>query len=320
VDQAQAMLPIACFRGIQWEEKFRLKLNQHVSSRLDTNKFELRGCTPAQALAIIRNRLAAVPGYQPETPLFPFDAEELAKTFHLGLYSPRRVITMANQRLRQLLDEGHLPLVSPLQKLQEAFANQYQAITRDFARYQPDRGRLRRALELYVQHGPVPCTLTPTGQDKYIDVATTLSLEDRSVPVVFLIDIEQHHAAVGACLTRALAFLEDEPSGRAVYIRDVRCPFPLPPLWEATNKKLQLFQTRGGQVAFLDAEQAARWYALALLSYAVKEQDIVMVGMNDILRPITFEEFTAFIAQEMAEHKSHTFQPIAAVLQTLPRR
>jgi hypothetical protein len=32
VDKAQAMLPIACFRGMQWEEKFRLKLNQHVSS------------------------------------------------------------------------------------------------------------------------------------------------------------------------------------------------------------------------------------------------------------------------------------------------
>ena len=62
VDKAQAMLPIACFRGMQWEEKFRHKLNQHVSSRLETNKFELRGCTPEQALAIVRSRLAAVPG------------------------------------------------------------------------------------------------------------------------------------------------------------------------------------------------------------------------------------------------------------------
>ncbi|HEY5868345.1 MAG TPA: P-loop NTPase fold protein, partial [Candidatus Tectomicrobia bacterium] len=62
VDKAQAMLPIVCFRGMQWEEKFRHKLNQHVSSRLETNKFELRGCTPEQALAIVRSRLAAVPG------------------------------------------------------------------------------------------------------------------------------------------------------------------------------------------------------------------------------------------------------------------
>ncbi len=112
VDKAQAMLPMACFRGMQWEEKFRHKLNQHVSSRLETNKFELRGCTPEQALAIVRSRLAAVPGNQWADTLFPFDPEELLKTFHLGLYSPRRVITLANQRLRQLLDEDPLPPVS----------------------------------------------------------------------------------------------------------------------------------------------------------------------------------------------------------------
>src|SRR5438093_2538827 len=174
IDKAQAMLPMACFRGMQWEEKFRHKLNQHVSSRLETNKFELRGCTPEQALAIVRSRLAAVPGNQWADTLFPFDAEELLKTFHLGLYSPRRVITLANQRLRQILDEEPPLPVSPAHKLQEAFASQYQAIVRDFARYQPDRGRLRRALELYLRYGPPHCVPTESGQEKYIDFATIL--------------------------------------------------------------------------------------------------------------------------------------------------
>lgn len=312
VDRAQAMLPIACFRGIQWEEKFRHKLNQHVSSRLETNKFELRGCTPEQALDIVGSRLATVPGNQADDPFFPFDAEELLKTFHLGLYSPRRVITMANQRLRQILDEEPLPPMSPAQKLQEAFASQYQAIIRDFERYQPDRGRLRRALELYVQHAAPQCQPSPGGQDKYIDVAATIRLSSRtSIPVIFLIDVEQHHAAVGTCLSRGLAFLEETPAGRAIYIRDGRCPFPMPPQWEATNKKRQLFQARGGKVIFLDTEQAARWYTLALLSYAVKEQDIAIVGPQNTLRPITFEEFTTFIAQDISGQKSHTFQDIA---------
>lgn len=312
VDRAQAMLPIACFRGIQWEEKFRHKLNQHVSSRLETNKFELRGCTPEQALAIVGSRLAAVPANQADDPFFPFDAEELLKTFHLGLYSPRRVITMANQRLRQILDEEPLPLMSPVQKLQEAFASQYQAITRDFERYQPDRGRLRRALELYVQHAAPQCVPGPGGQDKYIDMATTIRFDgSTSIPAIFLIDVEQHHAAVGTCLSRGIAFLEETPSGRAIYIRDARCPFPLPPMWEATNKKLQLFQARGGKVIFLDTEQATRWYTLALLSYAVKEQDIAIVGPQNTLRPVTFEEFTIFIAQEISGQKSRTFQDIA---------
>jgi len=320
VDKAQAMLPIACFRGMQWEEKFRHKLNQHVSSRLETNKFELRGCTPEQALAIVRSRLAAVPGNQWADTLFPFDPEALLKTFHLGLYSPRRVITLANQHLRQLLDEEPLPPISPSQKLQETFASQYQAIVRDFERYQPDRGRLRRALELYIRYGPLKCVPTESGQEKYIDVATTMRrARGPAVSVIFLIDVEQHHAAVGACLSRAIAFLEDEPAGRAVYIRDARCLFPPPPTWEATNKKLQLFKEYGGRVVFLDAEQAARWYALALLSYAVKEQDLAVAGPNNTPRPITFEEFTTFIEQEISGQKTPTFQDIEEALATIPR-
>jgi len=316
VDKAQAMLPMVCFRGLQWEEKFRHKLNQHVSSRLETNKFELRGCTPEQALAIVRSRLAAVPGNQAADPLFPFDAEELLKTFHLGLYSPRRVITLANQRLRQLLDEEPPLPVSPAHKLQEAFASQYQAIVRDFERYQPDRGRLRRALELYLRYGPPHCIPTESGQEKYIDFATTLRpARGAPVPTIFLIDVEHHHAAVGACLSRGTAFLEDEPSGRAVYIRDARCPFPPPPTWEATNKKLQHFKACGGTVVFLDTEQAARWYALALLSYAVKEQDITVVGANNTPRPVAFEEFTSFIAEEISGQKTHAFQDIEEALQ-----
>ena len=315
IDKAQAMLPMACFRGMQWEEKFRHKLNQHVSSRLETNKFELRGCTPEQALAIVRSRLAAVPGNQEAEPLFPFDAEELLKTFHLGLYSPRRVITLANQRLRQILDEEPPPPVSPAQKLQEAFASQYQAIIRDFERYQPDRGRLRRALELYLRYGPPHCVPTESGQEKYIDFATTMRLARATLgPAIFLIDVEHHHAAVGACLSRGIAFLQDEPSSTAVYIRDARCPFPPPPTWAATNKKLQLFKESGGKVVFLDTEQAARWYALALLSYAVKEQDITVVGANNTSRPVSFEEFTAFIEEEISGQKTYAFQDLEVAL------
>jgi hypothetical protein len=323
VDKAQAMLPVVCFRGMQWEEKFRHQLNQHVSSRLETNKFELRGCTPEQALAIVRSRLAAVPGNAPAQTLFPFDAEELLKTFHLGLYSPRRVITLANQRLRQILDEEPLPPVPPLQRLQEAFASQYQVIMRDFERYQPDRGRLRRALELYVRYGSPKCVPAESGQEKYIDVTTTVHLAGTTpartapVPVIFLIDVEPHHAAVGACLARGIAFLEEEPSGRAVYIRDARCPFPPPPTWEATNKKLQLFKGYSGRVVFLDGEQAARWYALALLSYAVREQDITVAGPNNTPRPITFEEFTTFIEQNISTPRTRAFQEIEAALATM---
>jgi len=135
--------------------------------------------------------------------------------------------------------------------------------------------------------------------------------------VIFLIDVEQHHAAVGACLACGIAFLEEEPSGRAMYIRDARCRFPPPPTWEVTNKKLQLFKGCGGRVVFLDGEQAARWYALAMLSYAVREQDITVAGSNNTPRPITFAEFTTFIEQDISTQKTRTFQEVEAALTTM---
>jgi len=64
-------------------------------------------------------------------------------------------------------------------------------------------------------------------------------------------------------------------------------------------------------------EQAARWYALALLSYAVREHDITVAGPNNTPRPITFEEFTAFIAQDLSTQKTRAFQEIEAALTTM---
>ena len=88
----------------------------------------------------------------------------------------------------------------------------------------------------------------------------------------------------------------------------------MPPTWAATNKKLQLFKECGGQVIFLDTEQAARWYALALLSYAVKEQDVTVVGANNTPRPVSFEEFAAFIEAELSGQKTSAFADIEAAL------
>jgi hypothetical protein len=91
---------------------------------------------------------------------------------------------------------------------------------------------------------------------------------------------------------------------------------PFRPLWRGKRpiKKLRLFKEYGGRVVFLDGEQAARWYALVLLSYAVREQDVTVAGPNNTPRPITFAEFTAFIEQDISTQKTRTFQEIEAAL------
>ena len=42
VDTAKGILPITCVRGQQWQERFKQVLKQHVTSRLETNRFALQ--------------------------------------------------------------------------------------------------------------------------------------------------------------------------------------------------------------------------------------------------------------------------------------
>jgi hypothetical protein len=320
VDTAKGMLPIACVRGQQWEEKFRRLLNQHVTSRLETNRFTLQGCTAEQALALVRSRLASVLEAEPAEVLFPFDAGELRQMFQTGFHSPRSVIARVNARLQQLLDIDHTVTASPLQTLQEAFDREYQTILQEFDRYPPDRNRLRRALGLYLSHSPpqyrwrLDAVRRPETEPKYIDlVATFQSFGAPPTSVAMLIDVEPHPIAVSASLTRGTDFLQAHPSSIVVYCRDARCPFPSPPHWKTTNDKLQRFRALGGQIIFLDREHAAAWYALALLSYAAREGDITLVDTAHQLRPVSHDELAAFVQQAFYGDASPAFRELEAI-------
>jgi hypothetical protein len=230
------------------------------------------------------------------------------------------VIARVNARLRQVWEVEVVAPVSPLQTLQEAFARQYRTVEEDFERYPPDRDRLRRALGLYLSHSPpqdrwrLESVQRPESEHKYIDLLATL--QSPGVPptaVAVLIDVEPHPAAVSASLTRGSDFLQTHPSAIVVYVRDARCPFPEPPSWKTTNDKLQRFRASGGQVIFLDRQHAAAWYALALLSYAVREGDITLVDAEQKLRPVSSDEFVTFIQQTFSGAASPAFRELEAV-------
>lgn len=83
VDSVPAMLPLAFFRGQQWEEVFRRTLNEHVVTRLEGNSAIMEACDSDQALEIIQSRLS----YAFETDLAddftPFSKVELKKGLKL---------------------------------------------------------------------------------------------------------------------------------------------------------------------------------------------------------------------------------------------
>jgi hypothetical protein len=328
VDTAKGMLPIACVRGQQWQERLKQVLNQHVTSRLETNRFALQGCTAEQAIALVRSRLASVLEADAAEALFPFDAEELQHMFQIGFHSPRVVIARVNARLQQIVDAGLVTPSSSYQVLQEVLGRQIRTILQDFDRYPPDRHRLRRALDLYLSycsvrpHGPIESVRQPDTQRKYIDLVGTLRDGGASTPmtirpVTVLIDVESHPAAVSASLNRGIDALEAEPTGLVIYVRDARCA--LPSQWKTTNDKLQRFKALGGCVILLDREQAARWYALALLSYAVREGDITWVTAEQQLRAVSQDEFATFIQRALDGDAGSIFGEIEAVLGNLER-
>jgi len=153
----------------------------------------------------------------------------------------------------------------------------------------------------------------PLTERKYIDLVGNLqSGAAASTPVTLMIDVEPHPAAVSASLSRGIDCLQAEPSSRVVYIRDARCPFP--PHWKATNEKLQRFKALGGHVMFLDQMQAATWYALTLLSYAVREGDITLVTAEQQIRPVSREEFAAFIQHVFDGDAASAFRDVEAAL------
>jgi len=325
VDAAKAMLPVVCFRTLQWDCKFRNKINRHVATRLETNTFRLEGCTTEQALEIIRRRLSFVTGEDRENDLFPFDKNELTRMFEAGLESPREIISRANHLLRKILSKMYSEPLSAIGQLQDEFESQYQHILSDFGRYQPDRDRLRRALELFLKYVPsdigfqIEGLTRPVGKDKHADFECTVKpAGSYSVRAVFIIDTEQNHTFAESSLKTGIDFFIESPSGKAFYIRDARHPFPSPPRWPEANKMLEDFIRRGGHVIFLDDKQAVRWYALALLNYAVNEGDVTVVDADNQMKFVSSEAFASFIREKIHGKTYPVFQDFDKALELAP--
>lgn len=321
VDSAKAILPIVFVRGAQWEEKFRKQLNQQIITRLETNEFNLKGCNADQALEIIGSRLDTVLGESASGDLFPFDRAELVRIFKSRLHSPRQVIMIANQRLRAILypEKDPQDVVTPLEQLQKAFDASFRAIVADFDRYPPDRSRLRRALELYLSERPESSGFRIVSlhspQDKFIDLRAAVQPDDGALfEAVFIIDVEHNSPSVRAGLKRGIDFLENDPSNRAFYIRDRRCEIPPPPQWASTNEMFLHFHRLGGNVLLLDQMQAARWYTLALLNYAVKDGEVTINDAEHQSRAVTVDELSSFIKTSVHEQTFSGFWKIGEQL------
>jgi len=321
VDKIQAMLPLGCFRGQQWEEKYRTKLNQHIISRLENNQYELQACSVNQSIKIVESRLNSVLG-STSPDLFPFSRQELMDLYKERLYNPRTVIAIANERLRQILNKKPQRVVTAKETLIKAYEKKKQEVFKDMDFYPPDRSRLRKALHLFMNMRPFKTSFgrvvsiqNPNDNSEQIDLVLTLQHPDgKKTPVIFIVDHELHHMSVTSRIQTGITCLIDNSPTKVIYIRDARCAFPPPPRWKETNNKLQRFKRLGGHLIFLGLDNAAWWYALALLSYEVNEGDISIVEENFQTRAVTWREFEDFVRHQISGECYLAFQSLEAAL------
>lgn len=303
-DEAKGMLPVVFARGQFWRETLSPNINQQVPGRIGNNCYKMDECNSVQALEIIKARLKMVFGEEHEG-MGPFEETSLRGIFPEGrVWSPGVVIARAKRELDRIAGFVTEPPTGPLDKLVEEYETQYEMVLGDLNRYQPDRDRLHLTLELLLRDHPggersiSNLNLNRTA-DGYIDCTCKVSSREGRFDAVIMIDVKLHHRSVAAALRRGVEFLERSTGGKALYLRDGRCPFPGRPRWPQTNEMREQFEHKGGKVHFLDDRAAARWYALALLSFAVKAGDGTIDDVGGGMRPVTMEEFHSFIREKI---------------------
>ncbi len=302
VDKAQAMLPVAFYRGQLWEERFRQELNSHVVSRLESNISILKGCDTAAALSIIKARLSHAYGILVKNDYFPFEREDLISCFDAEILSPREVIIEANKRLKTVLGSmTNEPLSSLSDVLYEEFSQQYKQLLNNSASVSPDRMRLRHSLNTYLKSFPETSQLKLAsfdfsgGSNDVVDFICSFESEATGqFKVVFIIDDSVHHKTVNSKLEKAIEYLDEDTAQKVFYLRDRRSKFPGPDVWKVTNKTLRRFKDKGGISIKLTQAQAMAWYSMTFLHYKVVEGDVAFQQAGKPLRAVTDNEFMQF--------------------------
>ncbi len=323
VDTSSAMLPIAFFRGQLWEERFCQELNQHVVSRLQSNKAVLTGCNSSDALNVIKARLSFVFQEDIGDDFYPFDKQNLTRIFGSEILSPREIIFEANQNLNELLDNSQFDQSESVNDvLMTLLKKEYSTLKKNFKETTPDRMRLRRALSIYLNSIPkqsnfqVVSVAFAKNDKSYIDCECEIDIADKGkTKIAFIIDDSLHHRSVDAKLKRGIEFLENSVTNKVYYIRERRSKFPGAEVWKNTNKTLKRFKDKGGTDVRLSRNQAAFWYALTFACYKIVDGEITFQSGTNGLKTVSKDRFIEFTTNSLHNQQSLSFKDLDKAIQ-----
>ncbi|NGZ06191.1 MAG: hypothetical protein G8237_07530 [Magnetococcales bacterium] len=273
VDRMAATVPVVLARGQFWEELRQARWNAQTVGRLESNRHELNGCARAEAELLVRLRLEAVLGSRGMEALF-FDPAVLLERLPAGRNTPRVVLTLANARLRELLDLPVTVPETPRQRLDTVWEGMVRQLP-ERLREEPLRPeRIAQVLRLYLFGEQTSGEQEDSG---WIELPAT-----GSQPAwLWMVESQFHPKAMIHRLEAGLEWMQHHPGGVVTYVRDGRFVIPRLPKWPETNRVVQRFQEQGGRMLHLTPERALRWYLLGELHDAVRCGEITwMDGLN----------------------------------------
>ena len=288
-NEVKGTLPLTFCRYGIWEDSFKSQIDPAVVGRLESNAFEMRGCSVSDAHELIKSRIQSVFKNNWEEPYY-FVIHNLNDKIKNG-YSPRQVIMAANLAIRG----GQETLQDPMLVLQGAYLKECDALTQNLDKQIPDEDMLCYALHRYFQ-----------GKKSIFDLIyskgrlnLTGKIEHNGVrhEIACIVNTQEHFTSIGKCFTEGLGFLERNPHALCYYITDPRCQI-VHPSWKKTVEKMEAFLKSGGKILSIPESEIARWYALTLLCFEIPGENIQIMNDTGSFRSITKEDLDAFINSE----------------------
>ncbi len=330
IDVTHCFLPIIFYRGETWEGQIKSALNQHVVTRLQTNRLDLQGCDYEQSVAIIKSRIGTVVKKQNMDGFGPLDEQEIYKRFSEEVSLPREVINEINIMLKEVLYGKKSIKKKDLNELLTTyFSNAISKIESSFDEDNLDGSKLIKALKLYVFNTNPEAGLLidsleyskknlgglPTaGTDHKELLGEVTQGKKETYKVLFIVDDAEQFQSINKFLKRAIAFLKAYDEAKVFYIRDARSTFPPLPHWKGTHKNVDLLQKAGGCFLRLKRSEAIGWYALWELSSQVSSKELTYQDTNGQLLEINRQQLCGFISTRLHDKEYPWFYQIDQLL------
>ena len=293
INDVYGVLPLAFLRADTWEQRFSPRLDDAVRQKFLNHRLPMANCNLEQAKQLIKERIKAFFDDDDEVEQkYQWLMARLNTTLKPG-YSPRMVITLANQAIQEAgagADAAH----EVEHALAEAYREECDKVASDPNSWPPNANHLLSALEMWL--GAHPEFKVSRSADKYLRLSGKRSAEGPEAPCAFIIMATRHHRSAAAAIDRGIKFLEENPNGFCCYVTDERA-LKGPENWKQVHELLGQFRALKGRTVVLQPDGRAAWYGLVAFQNKVCNGDVTLYPPSGGPRLATPEDLSGYMKE-----------------------